>query len=327
MSAFCNRHRRALALLLAGCALAPAIARADDWPAKPITFIVSYAPGGGADLMGRLLAASMSKILNQSIVVQNRPGGGAGQIGAAFVAHANPDGYTVLVDAGGFAINPSLFPTLPYNPAKDFTVVGVAALYPHIVLVTPSLKADTAPELVQLAKTSELSFASSGTGSSQHIAGALFMQSTGVKMTHVPYKGGGPAMIDVMGGQVPVFFGNVASSLPQVQSGKLKALGIAGAKRVAAIPSVPTLDEQGIKGVEIYEWNGLFVPAGTPTAVVDRLADALQKAMQSPDVRARVEALGGEPFQGGRPEAARFVVNETQRMADVLHRNNIRLSE
>jgi tripartite-type tricarboxylate transporter receptor subunit TctC len=327
MSAFRNRLRRAVAILFVACASAPGGAGADDWPTKPITFVVSYAPGGGADLMGRLLAGSMSKILGQSIVVQNRPGGGAGQIGAGFVAHANPDGYTVLIDAGNFAINPGLFPSLPYDPRKDFTVVGVAALYPHVVLVTPSLEANSAADLVRLAKASELSFASSGTGSSQHIAGALFMQSTGVRMTHVPYRGGGPAMVDVMSGHVPVFFGNVASSLPQIQSGKLKALGVAGAKRIAAIPSVPTLDEQGIKGVEIYEWNGMFVPAGTPAAIVDRLADAMQKAMQSEEVRSRVEALGGEPFRGGRQEAAKFVATETQRMTEIIRRNNITLSD
>jgi tripartite-type tricarboxylate transporter receptor subunit TctC len=323
-----NTQRRALTAALAMAALAPIGASAQSaWPDKPITFIVTYAAGGGADLMGRLLANKMSGILGQTIVVENKPGGGAGQIGAAYVARSAPDGYTVMVDAGGYAINPGLYEKLPYNPARDFTTIGVAALYPHVLVVTPSVKAKTAADLVELAKQTPLFFASSGIGSSQHIAGALFMQSTGIKMSHVPYRGGGPAMVDVMGGQTPVFFANIASTLTHIQSGKLKALGVAGNKRIAALPDLPTMEEQGIKGTEIYEWNGLFVPSATPVAIVDKLADALRKAMASPDVKDRITALGGEAFQGDRQQAAKFVADETRRMADVIRRNNIHPNE
>ncbi len=314
----------ALAALLAA-ALAPATSGAQAaWPTRPVTFVVTYAAGGGADLIGRLLASKMGPLLGQPVVVENRPGGGAGQIGAAYVARSAPDGYTVMVDAGGFAINPGLYGKLPYDPEKDFIPIGVAALFPHVLVVTPSLEVKTAPDVAALAKKKELFFASSGQGSSQHIAAMLFQQATGVKMTHVPYKGGGPAMVDVMAGQVPTFFGNIASTLPSIQGGKLKALGIAGKKRVAALPDVPTMEEQGIKGTEIYEWNGVFVPAGTPQPVVDRLADALAKTLAMPDVRDKIQSLGGELFQGGRAEAAAFITSETRRMGQVIKANNIK---
>ena len=302
-------------------------AAAATWPTKPVTFVVTYAAGGGADLMARLLASKMSETLGQPIVVENRPGGGAGQIGAAYVARSAPDGYTVLVDAGGYSINPGMYADLPYDPQKAFTPIGVAALFPHVLLVNPGLKAKTAAELVAESKEKPLFYASSGQGSTQHMAAILFMESTGAELTHVPYRGGGPAMVDVMSGQVPVFFGNVASTLPNIKAGKLRALAIAGDKRVAALPDVPTMQEQGIKGADIYEWNGVFVPSGTPTEVVDRLTDALDKALASPDVKEKIEALGGEPFKGGRAKAVEFIDSEIARMTDTIRRNNIKPNE
>lgn len=316
------------ACLMAAAAVLPAPAAAQAaWPSKPITFVVTYAPGGGADLIARLLASKMTTTLGQPIVVENRPGGGAGQIGASYVARSAPDGYTVLVDAGGFAINPSLYPKLPYKPAEDFTTIGVAALFPHVLVVNPSVQANSAPELAALARKTDLFYGSSGQGSSQHIAAMLFQQSTGVKMGHVPYRGGGVAMLDVMGGQVPVFFGNIASTLSSIEAGKLKALGIAGDKRVAALPQLPTMREQGIAGTEIYEWNGIFVPSGTPAPVVDRLAGALQQALSSADVRDKILSLGGEPFEGDRQAAAAFVSEQIRRMAEVIRKNDIRPNE
>ncbi|MES2187171.1 MAG: tripartite tricarboxylate transporter substrate binding protein [Pseudomonadota bacterium] len=316
------------AALLAAAVLAPATAAAQAaWPTRPITFVVTYAAGGGADLIGRLLASKMGPLLGQPVIVENRPGGGAGQIGAAYVARSAPDGYTVMVDAGGFAINPGLYEKLPYHPERDFTAIGVAALFPHVLVVTPSLEVKSASDVVALARKKELFYASSGQGSSQHIAAMLFQQSTGVKMTHVPYKGGGPAMVDVMAGQVPVFFGNAASTLPIIQGGKLRALGVAGKKRIAALPDVPTMEEQGIKGTEIYEWNGVFVPSATPKAVVDRLADALDKTLAQPEVRDKILALGGEMFQGDRQQATAFIASETRRMGQVIKANNIKPNE
>ncbi len=313
----------AACLVVAALAGPLATSAETPWPSKPITFVVSYAPGGGADLVARLLAERMGTALGQTIVVENRAGAG-GRLGAAAVARSTPDGYTVLVDAGSFAINPGLQPKLPYNPAKDFVAIGVAALFPHVLVVSPSFKANSVADLISEARKSHLSFASSGNGSSQHIAAALFMQNAKVSMTHVPYRGGGPAIVDVMGGQVPVLFGNVASTLAHIQGGKLKALAIAGSTRLPALPHVPTLQEQGINGSEMYEWNGLFVPAGTPSSVVDRLSEAMVKALAAQQVKDRIASFGGEPFQGGRAEATKFIAAETQRIAEVIRSNDIK---
>jgi len=313
----------AACFVMAALATPLATSAETPWPSKPITFVVSYPPGGGADLVARLLAEKMGTTLGQAIVVENRAGAG-GQLGAAAVARSTPDGYTVLVDAGSFAINPSLQPKLPYDPAKDFVAIGVAALFPHVLVVTPSFKANNVADLTSEAKSSHLSFASSGNGSSQHIAAALFMQNAKVSMTHVPYRGGGPAIVDVMGGQVPVLFGNVASTLSHIQAGKLKPLAIAGSKRIPALPNVPTLQEQGVNGSEMYEWNGLFVPARTPSAVVNRLSEAMLKALAAPEVKDRIVAFGGEPFQGGREEATKFIAAETQRIGEVIRRYGIK---
>ena len=312
-------------VLAALVALGPAAALAQPaYPTKPITFVVTYPPGGGADLMARLLAPKMSEALGQPIVVDNKPGA-AGQIGAAFVAKAAPDGYTIMVDASSFAINPGLYPKLPFDP-KAFRAVGIAALFPHVAVVTPGFEAGSAAELVAKAKAAPgaISYASSGTGSAQHLAGALFLQQTGARMVHVPYRGGGPAMNDVMGGHIPVFFANVASGLSHIKAGKLRPLAVAGERRVAALPDTPTLAELGITGAELYEWNGLFVPAGTPDAAVNRLAEALAKALESPELRERVTVLGGESFIGGPAEAARFIDAETERLGKVIKEGDIR---
>ena len=313
----------AACLVLAALAKPLATSAEAPWPSRPITFVVSYPPGGGADLVARLLAERMGAALGQTIVVENRAGAG-GQLGAAAVARSAPDGYTVLVDAGSFAINPSLQPKLPYNPAKDFAAIGVAALFPHVLVVTTSFKANSVADLIDEAKRSHLSFASSGNGSSQHIAAALFMQNAKVSMTHVPYRGGGPAIIDVMGGQVPVLFGNVASTLSHIQAGRLKPLAIAGSKRIPALPKVPTLQEEGVNGAEMYEWNGVFVPARTPAGVVNRLSEAMAKALAEQEVKDRIVALGGEPFQGDREQATKFIGAETQRIAEVIRSNRIK---
>lgn len=319
-----RRSLAALTVALAVSASAGDAAAQPAWPTKPVTFVVTYPPGGGADLMARLIAPKMSEVLGQPVVVDNKPGA-AGQIGAAYVAKARPDGYTVMVDASSFAINPGLYPKLPYDP-KAFRTVGVAALFPHVVVVTPGFEATSATELVALAraKPDAISYASSGTGSAQHLAGALFQQRTGARMLHVPYKGGGPAMNDVMGGHIPVFFANVASALSHVKAGKLRPLAIAGEHRVDALPDTPALAEAGITGAELYEWNGVFVPVGTPDAVVVRLSQALARAVESPEVEGRIRSLGGRVFAGGPAEAAGFIAAETERLAGVVKTGDIR---
>ena len=294
------------------------------WPNKPITLVVSYPPGGGADGMARLIAPKMAAILGQNVIVENRAGA-SGQIGAGAVAKSNADGYTLLFDASSFAVNPSLYPKLPYDPSKAFKAIGVIALFPNLVLVNTQLPVKTISDLTALARSRKdiLSYASSGSGSAQHLAGALFEYATNVEMVHVPYKGGGPAINDVIGGQVHVFFGNIASTLPFVQSGKLRALAVTAAKRTSALPDVPTLAETGVQGAEINEWNALFAPSGTPEPVIEKIADALQKAMETPEVKARIAQLGGD-IQKSSPKLANdFVQSQMVQWAKLVKAKNI----
>jgi tripartite-type tricarboxylate transporter receptor subunit TctC len=280
------------------------------YPSKPVTLVVTYPPGGGADAMARLIGPRMSEALGQPVIVENRPGA-SGQIGAAAVAKAAPDGYTLLLDASSFATNPALYPRLPYDSLKAFRPIGVVALFTNVVLVNANFPVKNIAELTAAASKSRdgVSYASSGNGSAQHLAGALFESVAKVDMVHVPYKGGGPALNDVVGGQVPLFFGNLASTLPHVQSGKLRALAVTSSRRSPILPDVPTLAESGLKGAEIHEWNALFAPANTPEPVVSKLAAAFQHALESPDVRARVAQLGGD-IQKGSPEQARKFIEQ-----------------
>jgi len=307
-----NRLIRLLALTLTtllGTCLA--WAQSDTgFPGKPITLVVTYPPGGGADAMARLVAPKMAEALGQSVVVENRPGA-SGQIGAAAVAKAPADGYTLMLDASSFAVNPALYPKLPYDSLKAFKPIGVIALFPNVVLVHAAFPPQSIAELIATAKKSKnsVAYASSGNGSAQHLAGALFESATGVDMVHIPYKGGGPALNDVIGGQVPLFFGNLASTLQHVQSGKLRALAVTSDKRSAILPSTPSLAEAGVKGAEIYEWNAVFAPAATPPAIVSRLASAFQRALDAPEVRQRVAQLGGE-MQRTTPEQAQAFIEQ-----------------
>ncbi|MES2979566.1 MAG: tripartite tricarboxylate transporter substrate binding protein [Pseudomonadota bacterium] len=291
-------------------AAGPATAQPASWPVKPVTLVVTYPPGGGADAMARLIAPRLAESLGQSVVVENRPGAG-GQIGAAAVAKAAPDGYTLMLDASSFAVNPTLYPKLPYDAAKAFRPIGMIALFPNVVLVNAQFPVRSVAELTGLARSRKdaVSFASSGNGSAQHLAGALFESAANVNMVHVPYKGGGPALNDVLGGQVPLFFGNLASTLPHIQSGKLRALAVTSTQRSALLPDVPTLAESGIKGAEIYEWNALFAPAGTPEPVIEKISAALQKALASPEVKARVAQLGGD-LQKATPDFAQTFIRQ-----------------
>jgi tripartite-type tricarboxylate transporter receptor subunit TctC len=291
-----------------GAVLSPASFAQTQWPTKPITMIVTYPPGGGADSMARLIAPKLSEALGQPVVVENKAGA-SGQIAAAFVAKAAPDGYTLMLDASSFAVNPALYSKIPYDSDKAFKTIGVIALFPNVLVVNAQFPAKNVAELIALAKAKKdaVAFASSGNGSAQHLAGALFESSAKVDLVHVPYKGGGPALNDVVGGQVPVFFGNLASTLPHIQSGRLRALALTSNKRSAILPDIPTLTEAGVSGAEVYEWNPILVPSGTPDAVVARLAAALQKALEASDVRARVLQLGGELQSMDVDASGRFV--------------------
>ena len=289
--------------------IAPASAQT-SFPNKPITLVVTYPPGGGADAMARLIAPKMGEALGQAVIVENRPGA-SGQIGASAVAKAQADGYTLMLDASSFAANPALYPKLPYDSLKAFQPIGVVALFPNVVLVNVNFPAKTVAELTAAARQRKdaVSYASSGNGSAQHLAGALYESVAKVDLVHVPYKGGGPALNDVIGGQVPLFFGNLASTLQHVQAGKLRALAVTSARRSPILPDVPTLAESGLPGAEIYEWNAIFAPAHTPEPVMTKLSSAFQKALDAPEVRARIAQLGGD-IQKGSPEQARNFIQQ-----------------
>jgi tripartite-type tricarboxylate transporter receptor subunit TctC len=318
--------RRAL-LQAAGAALAtPMLARAQDTinGGRPITLVVSYAPGGGADLMARLIAPPMSKALGQNVVVENRPGAG-GQIAAGYVARSSPDGGTLLVDASSFAVNPSLYAHLPYDTEKAFAPLAVLALFPNVLVCNPSFPAKTVRDLIRMAKAKpgSISYASSGNGSAQHLAGALFEDRAGVKLQHVPYKGGGPAMNDVMGGQVPLFFANVASSLGHIQAGKLRPLAVTSERRARALPEVPTMQEAGVPGYEVFEWNPVLAPAATPPDIRKRLSDAIAKSMADPEVLGRIRTFGGEIFPGGAQAAGEFIRKQEVLWARIVREHHI----
>ncbi len=314
-------------LLVASFATALNVAAsAQNFPSKPITLIVTYPAGGGADAMARLIAPKMSEALGQNIIVENKPGA-SGQIGASTVAKAAPDGYTLMLDASSFSVNPALYPKLPYDSEKAFRPIGVIALFPNVMLVNPNFPAKTVADVIALAKQKKdgVSFASSGNGSAQHLAGAMFESSADVDMVHIPYKGGGPALIDVMGGQVPIFFGNLASTLQHIQSGKLRALAVTSSKRSPILPDAPTIAESGVGGYEVYEWNALFAPAGTPDTVIEKISAAFKKALDAPEVKARIAQLGGELRANTPTEAQKFIADQTLLWAKVVKARNIKV--
>lgn len=270
------------------------LSNAQEWPSRTISLVVTYPPGGTADLMARTIAGPLGKILGSSVIVENKPGA-TGQIAASYVAKSQADGYTIMLDASSYSVNPALFPRLPYDPNKAFKTLAVLAQYPNVLLVNPNFAAKSAKDLVFIAKNkpNTISYASSGNGSAQHLAGALFELQTGIEMQHIPYKGGGPALNDVIAGQVPIFFGSVASTKQFVDSGKLNALAVTSRKRASSMPSVPTMTEAGIVSYEVYEWNALFAPAATPNIILQKLTDGISKVTQSTEFVEKVNSLGG----------------------------------
>jgi tripartite-type tricarboxylate transporter receptor subunit TctC len=301
--------------------LAVSWARAEIAAGKPITLVVSYPAGGGADVMARMIAPRMAQALGQTVVVDNKPGA-SGTIAAGLVARAAPDGTTLLLDASSFAVNPALFSKLPYDTRTAFTPLAVLALYPNVLVCTPSFEARTVADVIRLAraKPKSLAYASSGNGSAQHLAGALFEQLARVELTHVPYRGGGPALNDVMGGQVPLFFANVASALGQIQAGRLRPLGVTATVRCRALPDVPTLSEAGVRGHEVLEWNPVLAPAGLPPPVREQLVSAIRTAMAEPEVLGRVRTLGGDIYTG---DAAQFLAAQQSLWARVVKERGI----
>jgi tripartite-type tricarboxylate transporter receptor subunit TctC len=302
----------------------PVAAFAQGYPTKPIKMVVPYSAGGGTDGTARLIATKIGNTMGQSVVVENRPGGG-GMIGADFVAKSPADGYTLLFDAAPFAVNPALRKT-PFDARKDFIPLSLVMTAPNVLVVPAGAPYKNVKELLAYAKGNpgKLTYASAGTGTGQHLAGELFNVRTNAELLHVPYKGGGPALVDLLGGQVNSYFGNAASVTQYVKSGRLVPLGVTSAKRSIHLPDVPTLMEQGVKDYEVVEWAGVFVPAGTPQPVVDRLAKEIAAAVQDPELRAKLEGMGVTPAGSTQAEFANFVDGELSRWAALIKANNIK---
>ncbi|NDZ13979.1 LacI family transcriptional regulator [Variovorax sp. WS11] len=316
--------QRCLALLLPLLAV-PLIAHAQPYPSKPVRVIVPFAPGGPADVLARVIGQELSEALGQPFVVENKVGA-AGNIGVEQIAKATPDGYTVgIVPVGNVAVNPSLFPTLPYK-ASELAPVAMLATVENVLVVNADVPAKSLKELLALAKQKPgtLSFASPGAGSQAHLAGELMALSAEVKLIHVPYKGIGPALNDVVGGQVTMMFGAMSAVLPHVKSGKLRALGVASIKRSATMPELPTIAEQGLPRFEAVSWYALMAPAGTPAAIVDRLNAESARSLAKPAIREKFAAQGLEPGGGKPQDLATEIQAETVRWADVIKKQNIK---
>ncbi|WP_326538635.1 tripartite tricarboxylate transporter substrate binding protein [Pseudorhodoferax sp.] len=295
------------------------------WPDKPIKLVVPYPAGGNADTTARLLATQLSARLGQPVVVDNRPGGG-GSIGAAAVAKAPADGLTLLLDATAFTVNPSLLPKLPYDAARDFAPVSLVTRVPLLLVVPAQSPFRTVAELVNAARAApgRLSYASAGNGGAQHLAGEMFKQGAKVSMTHIPYRGGAPALTDLAGGQVDLMFSATTASGPFVKGGKLRALAITAPQRTEGWTALPTMAESGVAGYQVYEWNGLFAPAGTPKAVLERLEAETRAAVASEELKKRFADIGVQGVGSSAAEFGQFLASETAKWAGVIRSAGIR---
>jgi tripartite-type tricarboxylate transporter receptor subunit TctC len=313
--------RLAAALALA---LSAAGAQAQDYPNRSIRMIVPYPPGGGTDVVARILNEKLAPELGQPIVIDNK-GGAGGSVGTELAAKATPDGYTILLTLSSHTINPKLFPKLGYDVERDFIPVSLAALIPQIVVANPSVPANNVAELVALLKANpgKYNYASVGIGSPGHIAGELFKLKTGVQMTHVPYKGGGPAVTDTIGGQVQLLFVSMPAALQFVKQGRLKALAVTSAKRSASAPDVPTIIENGGPDVVVDSWYGVLVPAKTPAPAVARLNAAMTKVLAMPDVREKLFAQGAEAVSNSSAEFEAIIRDELKKWEYVIREAKI----
>jgi tripartite-type tricarboxylate transporter receptor subunit TctC len=321
-------HRRSAAIALGAFAWAlNAHAQTSAWPNKPVRIVVPFAPGGTTDLLARAVAPELSKALGQSFVVENR-GGAGGNLGTELVAKSAADGYTLLMGTvGTHGINKSLYPALPYDPQRDFAPITLVAGVPNVVVLNAdkakALNINSVADLAAFAKRNpgKLNMASSGNGTSIHLAGELFKSMTGSYMVHLPYRGSGPALIDLMGGATDVMFDNLPSAMPHIKSGKLKALAVTSALRSAALPDLPTVEQAGgaaLKGYEASSWFGLLAPAGTPADIVNRIQTETAKALNSPAVRERLLANGAIPSGNSPQEFAKLIDAEIKKWAVVV---------
>jgi len=314
--------------ILAGMAATPFIRSASAeaaWPNRPVQVMVPYPPAGGADTTARILYARLGTILGQQFVIENR-GGAGGTIGEAVVANATPDGYTILHDGTAYSVNGALYSNLSFDYNRDFDPVALVSLVPNILVVTPSVPVNTMADVIAYAKAAPdgIDMASSGNGTLQHLSLEMFRFMTGTKVNHVPYRGGGPALNDVMGGQVKFFFSNGSSVVGMIQGGKLKAIAHTGKGRLKSLPDVPPASDT-LPGFEAYEWNGVFVPHGTPPAVVRTLNAAINEAIGAPDVKQRFEQLNIDSRPNTPEEFRAFVKDQMARWGKVVKEANIRL--
>lgn len=302
-----------LALLSASVPFTAREAKAADYPTKPIKLVVPFAPGGSVDIVGRILAQQMGEDLNQSVVVENHAGAG-GNIGFEAVAKAKPDGYTLAMASSTMAVNVSLYRTIGYNPLKDFAPISLVALQPNVLLVNPSLPVHTVADLIAYAKANpgKLNFGSSGIGASQHLAAELFKSHTGVDMVHIAYKGGGPAIADLVAGRIQLMFETIPNSIPYIQSGKLRALAVTVDQRSKQLPDLPTMSEAGVPGYISRGWLGVMAPAGTPQPIIDFLSAAVHKAVANPAVTKRLTELGLQIDVSTPAEFSSFIASEVK---------------
>ena len=306
-------------------AVIPGVASAQLWPGKTIRIVVPYTPGGSSDIIARAISQPLQDALKQTVIVENKPGAN-GNTGTDFVAKSPADGYTLLLcDVGALAITPSVYSKLPFDPKKDLRGVTMLAYSPHLLVVHPSVKANSLKELVALSQTGKLDFAVTAIGSAPHLAGVAVEKATGAKWQYIPYKGGSQAIGDTVAGQTQVLMNGMLATLPFVQAGKLKVLGVSKASRVPLLPDVPTIAEQGVPGFESGTWQGLLVPAGTPNDVVTRLSAELTRIIRSPEIRSRLTAQGAEVYTMSPSEFSTFYEREQKRWAAVVASGGVKL--
>jgi tripartite-type tricarboxylate transporter receptor subunit TctC len=310
-------------LIIAGAAMP---SHADEWPSKPIRWVVPFPPGGAMDAIARALGEKAAKSLGQPFVIDNKPGAG-GNIGADLVAKSPGDGYTIMITSIGMATNKALYPKLSYDPVKDFAPVSLLAIVPNVLVANatqPAVK--TVADVIANAKAQpgKLTYASAGNGTSIHLAGEVFASQAKVDMLHVPYKGSGPAVTDLLGGQVNYMFDSITSAKPHILSGKLRAIGLTTTKRSAALPNVPTLAESGLAGYEVSPWFAVFVPASTPKPIIAKLNAALLDAMKQPEIKAKFETIGAEPIGSTPEELGTHLNREINRWGKLITERNIK---
>ncbi|ACM31646.1 tripartite tricarboxylate transporter substrate binding protein [[Acidovorax] ebreus] len=318
----------ACTLAAAGLLPAAAVAQPDaNWPSKPIKWVVPFPPGGAMDVIARTLGEKAGRTLGQPFVIENRPGAG-GNIGADAVAKSPADGYTIMITSIGMATNKALYPRLSYDPVKDFAPISLLAIVPNVLVVNTAKTTDkSVADVIAHAKRDpgKLTYASAGNGTSIHLAGEVFASMAGLNLLHVPYKGSGPAVTDMLGGQVDLMFDSITSARPHILSGKLRALGVTSAKRSATLPGVPTIAEAGVPGYEVSPWFAVFAPAGTPAAIVNKINAALIDAMKQPDTVAKFETIGAEPIGTTPQQLATHLDKELARWGALIKERNIRM--